>query len=399
MVSRDKKYSVYKDANYPVVLETKGSFMRPSKARMIEEDKKLCERLLTTSQPIPHDMVFDDDHFSAFHGNLRGRSEARICTDLHPRIMPSAENLTICGREEFAGLIEGHNDAWIKSVPFYGPRPQPDHTYGFKWSNFTEQQRRKLNIEPTKKSLYTAREDIYFPFLTGEVKCGKQGLDLADRPNAHSMTITLRGVADVYRRANRLKDVHRRVLGFSISHDDNGLRLYAHYPEVEEDNITFWRETLREFSLSNDQGKDRWTCYQFTLNVCQMFALPFLERLKSTIDTLADPAAQSFGLTTTFDGISVQGLQDDVSELDSQDEGIKKPSHRRGLDAELKHMIQSLQGQLTEQQRQSKEQMALLEKQLAEQQKQMTEQAGQYKEQAEQYKEQIKLLRQLLERP
>ena len=28
-VSRDKKYSAYRDVNYPVVLETKGSFMRP----------------------------------------------------------------------------------------------------------------------------------------------------------------------------------------------------------------------------------------------------------------------------------------------------------------------------------------------------------------------------------
>lgn len=52
-------------------------------------------------------------------------------------------------------------------------------------------------MKPTKKSLYTAQEDIYFSFLTGEVKHGKQGLDLADRPNAHSMSITLCSVADI----------------------------------------------------------------------------------------------------------------------------------------------------------------------------------------------------------
>jgi len=52
-VSRDKKYSAYRDVNYPVVLETKGSFMRPSKAGLSDEDKRLLEKLLVTSQPKP----------------------------------------------------------------------------------------------------------------------------------------------------------------------------------------------------------------------------------------------------------------------------------------------------------------------------------------------------------
>lgn len=187
--------------------------MRPSKLGMLDEDKKLCERLLTSSQPIPLDILFGDDHFGAFHSNLRGRSEARTCTDLHPRVVPSVENLFICGRQKFVGLIEGYNDAWIKSIPFYGPRPQPDRTFGFKWANFTEKQREKFKIQPTEKSFYTAREEIYFPFLTSEVKCGKQGPDLADKPNAHSMTITVRGIVEVHRQANRLQDVHRRGFG------------------------------------------------------------------------------------------------------------------------------------------------------------------------------------------
>lgn len=352
-MSRDKKYSVYKDVNYPVVLETKGSFMRPSKAGIIDEDQALCDKLFTTSQPIPNDTLFDE-HFRVFHSNLLGRSEARICTDLHPRVMPSVGNLYICGsNNEFEGLIEGHNDPWVKSIPFYGPRPQPDHTYGFKWFNFSEQQRRKLNIEPTIKSYYAAREDIYFPFLTGEVKCGKHGLELADRPNTHSMTIALRGFVDIYRRLNRSAEVHRRVLGFSISHDDGGVRIYAHYPEIDGAKTTYWRESLRIFNLGDDKGKERWKCYQFTLNVCKLFALPLLKRLKGLIDELPDPAAQSFELAATMDKISVQSSQDDTSTPESQDGGFKKPG--RGLNAELRSMIQSLQRQL-EQQRQDAEQ-------------------------------------------
>jgi hypothetical protein len=160
-ITRDKKYSAYRDVNYPVVLETKGSFMRSSKAELADEDKTLCEKLLITNQPKPDNSLFDDGEFESFHSLLRGRSEARVYLHLHPLFAPSAENLYICGREEFGSLIEGYNDLWVKAIPFYGPRPQPDHTYGFKWSNFTEIQRRKLNIEPTEKSYYTAREEIY----------------------------------------------------------------------------------------------------------------------------------------------------------------------------------------------------------------------------------------------
>ncbi|KAK5069380.1 hypothetical protein LTR51_008630 [Lithohypha guttulata] len=397
-ISREKKYSVYKDVNYPVVLETKGSFMRPSKAGMLGEDKELCQRLLTHSQPIPYDVLFDDEHFERFHSNLRGRSEARVCVDLHPRIVPSVENLYINGREEFEGLIEGHNDSWVKSIPFYGPRPQPDHTFGFKWSNFTEQQRRKMNIEPTEKSYYTAREDIYFPFLTSEVKCGKQGLDLADRPNAHSMTIALRAIVDIYRKAGRSSDVHRRALTYSISHDDNGVRIYAHYPEIDGDKITFWRETLKEYSFGSDKGREKWTCYQFTLNVCEMFALPFIKRLKLVIDELSDPTVQPLDLATALDDVSVQASQDDASAPDSQDESFKKPRSARGLNVELRNMIQSLQRQLEQQREDSEQRRKEFEQQRKEFEQQRKESEQQQNELMKALTEQSTQIKELLQK-
>jgi hypothetical protein len=97
----------------------------------------------------------------------------------------------------------------------------------------------QLNINPGEKSYYTARKDVYFPFLTSEMKCGKQGLDLADRPNTHSMTIALQGIIDLYRKANHTADIHRRALGFAISHDEHYIRSYAHYPEINGDNTTY----------------------------------------------------------------------------------------------------------------------------------------------------------------
>jgi len=227
-------------------------------------------------------------------------------------------------------------------------RSQTTH-FGFKWSNFTEQQRRRLQIEPTDKSYYTAREDIYFPFLTSEVKCGKQGLDLADRPNSHSTTIALRGIVDLYREANRASEVHGRALAFSISPDDNRVRIYVHHPEINGDETTFWRETLKEFNFGNEQGKEKWVCYQFTPNVCQIFALSLVERLKAVIDQLPDPIMQSLEPAASYDEASVLGSQDDASALEIRDEGFRKPRKAGGLNAELPNMIQSLQRQLEQQ--------------------------------------------------
>lgn len=391
-VSRDKKYSAYRDVNYPVVLETKGSFMRPSKAGLVDEDKTLSEKLLVLSQPVPDNSLFDDARFEKFHSLLRGRSEARVYLDLHPLIVPSAENLYISGREEFDGLIEGHNDLWVKSIPFYGPRPQPDHTYGFKWSNFTETQRRKLNIEPTEQSLYTAREDIYFPFLTSEVKCGKQGLDLADRPNTHSMTIALRGIVDLYRKANRSSDVHRRALGFSISHDDNSARIYVHYPEIDGNDTVYWRNTIKELNFRDGRGREKWTCYQFTLNVCQVFAPALLKRLKTVIDELPDPVAQTLE-PASFDDLSVLSSQDDASAPDSQDESFRKPRKASGLHVELRTMIQNLQRQLEQQRADS---MAQLEQQRHESEQQRVMLTAQLEQQRKDSEQQQKELVQLL---
>ncbi|KIW09745.1 hypothetical protein PV08_12029 [Exophiala spinifera] len=388
-VSADKKYSAYKDVNYPVVLETKGSFMRPSDAGLVKEDQILCKKLLYTHQPRPDQSLFDD-RFDKFQTLIRGRSEARVFLDLHPLLVPSVENLYISGQEEFHGLIEGHNDPWVKGISFYGPRPQPDRTYGFKWSNFTELQRRKLGIEPWEKSYYTAREDIYFPFLTSEVKCGKQGLDLADRPNAHSMTVALRGIVDVFRKANRASEVHRRALGYSISHDDRSVRIYAHYPEVEGDNTSYFRETIKELNIGDERGEHRWISHQFTLNVCQIFAPALLKRLTAVIDELPDPLTRTLE-PASMDELSVQSSQDDSSAPESQDEGFRKPPRGRGLNAEFRTMIQNLQRQLEQQRKDAKDRETLLAAQLEQQRKDSEQQR---KDSEQQRKELVQLLKQ-----
>jgi hypothetical protein len=68
----------------------------------------------------------------------------------------------------------------------------------------------------TDTSLFMATYYVYFPFLTCEVKCGAATLDIADRQNAHSMTMAVRGVVENFRFMKREKELHRGILAFSI---------------------------------------------------------------------------------------------------------------------------------------------------------------------------------------
>jgi len=402
-VSRDAKYSAYKDINYAVVLETKNSFMRVSKAGIVDEDRTLCHRLLLADQPIPHESMFDDDRFEEFHSILQGRSEARVYLDLHPLLVPSAENLFISGQTTVENLVQGYNDPWVKAIPFYGPRPQPDHTVGFRWSTFTNEQRWKLGIDPTAKSCYTAREDIYFPFLTSEIKCGKQALDLADRQNAHSMTIAVRAVVELFRKVGRAMEVHRNILGFSISHDDKTVRIYGHYPEIDGESTAYYRSTIKEFSYSNDDGKERWTPYRFTRNVYEIFVPTHLERIKSAVDQLQDSVVEPLNSTLDFDEEYALSSQDVVSSgPESQAQGVfLKPGTRKagGINAELRTMIQSLQQQLEQQRKESEQQRQEAKQQLEQQREEVKQreeilmaQLEQQRKDSEQQRKELMLL-------
>ncbi|KAK6363883.1 hypothetical protein LTS17_012724 [Exophiala oligosperma] len=113
------------------------------------------------------------------------------------------------------------------------------------------------------------------------------------------MTVALRGIVDVFRKANRASEVHG---------------------------------------------------HQFTLNVCQIFAPALLKRITAVIDELPDPLTRTLE-PANIDDLSVQSSQDDSSAPESQDEGFRKPQRGRGLNAEFRTMIQNLQRQLEQQRR------------------------------------------------
>lgn len=132
---------------------------------------------------------------------------------------------------------------------------------------------------------------MLFPFLACEVKCGREALDVADNQNAHSMTIALRGVVELFQAVGRGPEVDRQILGFSFSHDNQSVRIYGHYAEIKEAGIKYYRHDIRKYDITDCDGRDKFTAYGITMRIYQEWMPHHLKRLCSAIDAL--PIASS----------------------------------------------------------------------------------------------------------
>ncbi|KAK6586181.1 hypothetical protein PZA11_001238 [Diplocarpon coronariae] len=286
---REAKSAPYQSPQYRILLETKGSFMRKSDLGIADTSKTVCRTLLEAQQIVPEDSLFQDDLFNETCEMIQDRNEAKVIQDIARLIVPSAQSLALKGAKHLKTLIESVNEAWDNSIALTKPCPQPDYAVGFKRTAFTEDQLQK--IQPyiggfSEMSLFISTYYMYFPFFTCEVKCGAAALDVADRQNAHSMTMAVRGVVELFRLVKREKELHREILAFSVSHDHRMVRIYGHYPMIDGNKTTFYRHPIHEFSFTALDGKEKWTTYKFTKNVYDKWMPTHLKRIYSVIDDL-----------------------------------------------------------------------------------------------------------------
>ncbi|OCK74472.1 hypothetical protein K432DRAFT_257283, partial [Lepidopterella palustris CBS 459.81] len=133
---------------------------------------------------------------------------------------------------------------------------------------------------------------MYLPFLSSEVKCGAAGLDIADRQNAHTQTVILRGLYTLFRLVDRenellIRQLHREINGFTISHSDLEVRIWGHYAIIYGKDVEFYRRSIAEFSISpTARGDERWTAYSFVKNVYDLWLPEQYKRISSVIDML-----------------------------------------------------------------------------------------------------------------
>lgn len=187
---REEKSALYRKASYPTSLELLGdSYMYESKLGITDASKILCQGLLEKTHPTPKDTLFRDDAFTEACGNLQDKNKTRIILNIARLLVPSPEALVAFGAKHLDILVESVNEGWNNSIPVMNPRPQPDFSFGFRRSIFSDDQLRKLQPllgDPSSLSYFRATYYMYFPFLTCEVKCGTIGLDIADRHDEQS---------------------------------------------------------------------------------------------------------------------------------------------------------------------------------------------------------------------
>ncbi|KAK5260450.1 hypothetical protein LTR96_011902 [Exophiala xenobiotica] len=68
------------------------------------------------------------------------------------------------------------------------------------------------------------------------------------------MTLAVRGVVELFRLVKREQELHQEILAFSISHDNETVRIYGHYPVIEGKKTSFYRHTIRKFDFTEQDG-------------------------------------------------------------------------------------------------------------------------------------------------
>ena len=290
----------YDTLGYEFMLERLGSYMRTALVKVTDASSKLCDKLLSTEQTVPGNTVFRDDLIVEACESLRGKNEALTVRRISPLICPSPLDIKLHDGKDYSHLDESVNEGWNCAIPFISPRPQPDHSVGFDRFAFSDSQLQKLtpfvgDIPDQYTSYFMGTGRMYFPFLTCEVKSGSSALEVADRQNAHSMTVAVRGVIELFKYVKREKELDREILGFSISHDNLCASIYGHYASITEDGIKYWRHPLSAVVIIKQAGKERWIPYKFVKNLYATWVPLHLARIRSAIDDL--PSGIDFGIT------------------------------------------------------------------------------------------------------
>ncbi|KAH0493457.1 hypothetical protein TgHK011_000125 [Trichoderma gracile] len=282
---REDKHAQYRDQQCETLLATHGSsFMTPSPLGVGTQSRRLCQILLETKQTVPETSLFHDEFFRKTCQRLRNRNYARIIRDISQLIVPSAETLAIYGAKHLDILAESVNEGWKCSCAVPGvATPQPDYSVGFRLDAFSDTQRAVLSwliTDSSRLSFFKATPHVYLPFLSSEMA----SLDVADRRNAHSMTLAVQGVTLLFYIVGREQELHRQILAFSVSHDDRSVRIYGHYPVIDGRDKKYYRHPIKEFSFTASDGREKWTAYQFVKNVYDIWMPEHFGRICSVLD-------------------------------------------------------------------------------------------------------------------
>lgn len=301
----------YQSPRFETLLQKAGIYMKENPVEPSQSCKELCGRLLEAEQELPKDSLFNEEAFRPVIARLENENEATVVRDMTPLVAPPAELLYLRGAKHLR-ILHGHvNRAWHRSVPLVAPPPQPDYCVGLSLYAFDAKRDQRLEalIADKERNPLMATWQMYFPFFMCEVKAANEDLNAADRQNMSSCSVAVNSVVALYRAAGREKELHGKILAFSIAHNTEQFRIYGYYASFSEQVPRFYRYKIKSGLF--ETGQDRWQTFTFTRNVYDIYAPMLYERVCSVLDFLPMNASiwgpeLTFQPSDTGDSRSVQ---------------------------------------------------------------------------------------------
>ncbi len=319
-------------AAYEVHILSKGLDMNPFKGEDLisRESKHLCIDLQLITRKTIEPTIFPNGVIRRVLDFCRNRNEAIVLRDVTPMIIPSIISLYFGGDNSLEHVVDEVNADWYRQCVIEGPQLRPDLAIGLSSSAFTDEEIFKLKMYASVDNWAQVTPQMFFPFLMCEVKCGREGLNMADRQNMHSCSVAVRAVlrleqeADKYREKNdigkKADSLNGQILAFSISHDQEDARLYGHYAIIQGDKLAYYRYRIRKFDLTDSSSL--LAIHNFVRNLLKSYLPVHVQRLKDALAALPESLESSgppgsSGLSFTASGMALN------------DENVQQPSQVR----------------------------------------------------------------------
>lgn len=392
---------------FETILANNGVFMDELKgrSRVCERSKDLCAALRQKPHPGPEYTAFPLSEFLSVWQHAQNRNEGRVYRDLTPVLVPSPALLSISGIQGLEMIAEEISVEWSKCKTLGGPKPKPDFALGISPTAFDDEEIAKLQNYASYDRPTRFTDNLYFPFLLCEVKCGLEGINRADRQNMHSASMAVRAIVELFESLGReeARKLDGETLVFSISHDNERSKVYGHLPITMGGKTTFYRYPVASYVLNFDEILGWKPTRDLIMEIYYTIYPAHLRRIRDALAEMDDPRKHSMrsGMSVEED----ESLEVDNSAQSSQETvAFRKPDvpaskkHKGQVSDQLKLLQQQLdeqrkhnQEQMAEQRKQSQEQVEFLKQQLKQSQEQM-------ETQRKQSQEQIRILNQLLKR-
>jgi len=266
-----------------------------SEVDITSDCRRLFEDMKNTDCWVPNGPAFRKDRLLKMLSLAQFCNEARVVRDIMPLVVPSPELLSIDGHPGMDQMREAMDEQWTQCNTICGPRPRPTFAVGISPSAFTDVEEEELMLNHTSACPNLFPENMYFPFLICQVKDSYSPIQEAERQSMHSASIAVQAIIQLYRKISAADEVDRKILAFSVAHNNDDVKIYGHYAKVEGQNMTFFRCALYSACIFPYFVSDDWAKpYRIVRAIYELFFPQHLARIKDALARLRGRALESF---------------------------------------------------------------------------------------------------------